>query len=203
MAMSGSTSEALSKQLDDLKSRVEQDGLLVQDNRLLVTLMIGANDLCMWDCQRPKYQLNLFMTKMSEFIRVAIVYFGRSNLKILIGEIPALEGIPYRAAGTGMEAFALLECPCAYRNGPLYPFTSRIQEYNSVFHRLASDYPELIWITGVLREEALKDWPAEMTSNLDRFHPSKWAHTHFARKIFQQIQEWDASDKETASITDQ
>lgn len=163
--------------------RFEEDSTLLHEGRILLTLVIGANDLCLWDCHRPESQLNSFKLNINQFINDIINYFS-DRIDILVGELPALEGIPSRANGTLMEPFALLECPCAYYKPSLtqkYSFKSRIEMYNQVIRNLPS-----IIITDALRKDELKDWPSEMTSKLDAFHPSKWAHSYFAEKIFQE-----------------
>jgi hypothetical protein len=185
VAMSGSTSESLPVQLELLKTRGIEDSL-VENSDILLTLLIGANDLCMWDCHRPIYQLKSFTENVKSFISDSRAHFG-SGLRILIGLLPALEGIPSRAFGSGMEAFALLECPCAYKSNELYPFATRIEAYNAVLEAMARNNSDFVWITSVLRDEELKDWPPKMTSELDRFHPSKWAQEHFALKIFEEL----------------
>lgn len=192
VALTGSTAEALKLQFIELKKRVEEDkNIFPRDGKILLILLIGANDLCMWDCHRPLTQLSSFRQNLIEFLDNVYEYFGEEKgwgrLDVLIGEIPALEGVPERAKGTGMEAFAVLECPCAYssRTGE-YSFVDRIEVYNEFIRSLPfSHYPSpFIKITNVLREEELKNWPKEMTSKLDAFHPSKWAQEYFAKKIY-------------------
>ena len=182
VAMTGSTSEALPLQLTEITKRVEEDkdsGVFPPSGRILFTLLIGSNDLCMWDCRRPETQLNSFRTHVTQFIGDILGYFGEERIDVLVAEIPALEGVPVRANGTVMEPFAVLECPCSYRNNPTYSFASRIELYNQVLRSIPS-----IKLTDALRREKLKDWPPEMTSKLDAFHPSKWAHGYFGKMIF-------------------
>lgn len=188
MALTGSTSEALPLQFVELKKRIEEDkekGIFPLDGKILLTLLIGANDLCMWDCRRPSSQLESFQQYLDGFLEDVYEYFGEERLDVLVAEIPALEGVPERAKGTVMEAFALLECPCAYSTKSVdYSFADRIDLYNQYIRTLYLSYAS-IRITRVLREEELKDWPKEMTSKLDAFHPSKWAQEYFAKKIYQ------------------
>ena len=186
VALTGSTAEALKLQFIELKKRVEEDkDIFPWDGKILLILLIGANDLCMWDCRRPLTQLSSFRQNLIEFLDNVYDHFGKDKkLDVLIGEIPALEGIPERAKGTGMEAFAVLECPCAYSFKTAdYSFDERIEVYNQFIRNLSFLYPSII-VTRVLREEELKDWPKEMTSKLDAFHPSKWAQEYFAKKIY-------------------
>ena len=201
VALTGSTAEALPMQFLELEKRIEEDkmikGLFPDKGRILLTLVIGANDLCMWDCHRPSTQLNSFTKHLQTFLRSVFDYFG-DRLDLLIGEIPALEGIPERDVGTGMEAFALLECPCAYykptRFNNYYSFFSRIQIYNEILKNISMTFnsdSSHVFVSSALREKDLKDWPREMTSKLDGFHPSKWAHSYFAQKIFDELYTWD------------
>lgn len=187
VAMTGSTAEALPVQFNELVKRIEEDAeFFPAEGKILVTLLIGANDLCMWDCRRPDSQLASFQRHVEEFLENVYGYFG-GRVDILIGEIPALEGVPDRAKGTIMEPFAVLECPCAYhKQGDEYSFADRINLYNSFIKKLK--FPSLM-ITSVLREDELKDWPKAMTSKLDAFHPSKWAQEYFAEKIFLEIRD--------------
>lgn len=186
--MTGSTAEALPLQFNELVKRIEEDAeLFPSEGKILLTLLIGANDLCMWDCRRPDKQLASFQRHVDDFLGSVYGYFGDGRVDVLIGEIPALEGVPARAKGTIMEPFAVLECPCAYqKQSDGYSFVDRIDRYNGFIKKLK--YPSLM-ITDVLREEALKDWPAKMTSKLDAFHPSKWAQEYFAEKIFEAMGE--------------
>lgn len=137
----------------------------------------------MWDCHRPANQLASFKRNVKEFIDKISKHF--QDFDLLIGEIPGLEGIPFRAFGTGMEGFALIECPCAYYNLKNYSFKSRINLYNEFLRSLITR--KGVIITSILREEELKDWPPKMTSKLDAFHPSKWAQQYFALKIYQDL----------------
>lgn len=184
VALTGATSEALPLQFEELKKRYEEDHKNI-NARILLTLLIGANDLCMWDCHRPAHQLSSFKTHVSDFINSVNDYFG--DVDVLVGEIPSLEGIPERASGTGMAGFALLECPCAYYKAlGDYSFAKRIDLYNEFLRSLTRI--DRVKVTAVLREDELKDWPMEMTSKLDAFHPSKWAQEHFALKIYNELQ---------------
>ena len=193
VAITGATSEALPLQLAELKKRLEEDAVDLKEKSVLVTLLIGANDLCMWDCRRPEYQLESFRKHVNDFIDgITDSTSGANNLDILVAEVPALEGVPLRAKGTIMEPFAVLECPCAYKNGSDYNFTERIDKYNQILRDLKSSSqdpprPRII-VTNVLRREELKDWPGNMTSKLDAFHPSKHAHSYFARKLFTEME---------------
>jgi hypothetical protein len=184
VAMTGSTSEALPLQYAELVKRVEEDGLA--DGRILLTLLIGANDLCMWDCRRPEGQLASFQHHLTLFVDEIKLYFG-DRVDLLVAEIPALEDVPERTKGTLMEGFAVLECPCAYYKSTNYSFSARVNLYNEAISSLLRS-PQVI-ITSVLREEELKNWPDEMTSKLDAFHPSKWAHGYFAKKIYKELEE--------------
>ena len=193
VAMTGATAEALPIQFVELEKRIEEDEKVVAGGgggggRVLLTLLIGANDLCMWDCRRPSSQLSSFQEHLNDFLARVYEYFD-DRVDVLIGEIPALEGVPERAKGTVMEPFAVLECPCPYYK-PLKPedylFANRIAAYNKIIDDLKFLYPSII-ITSVLREEELKDWPWEMTSKLDAFHPSKWAQEYFAKKIYEEL----------------
>lgn len=189
--MTGSTAEGLPLQLSELKLRLEEDQLVLRGDRVLVTLLIGANDLCMWDCRRPEFQLESFQSHLFDFlngiIEHLVVELGAES-DILLAEIPALEGVPSRAKGTIMEPFALLECPCAYHPDKSYDFRDRINRYNQVIHDLVTESPARIMISSVLRTEELEDWPGNMTSKLDAFHPSKQAHSYFAQKIFTEME---------------
>lgn len=192
VAITGATSEALSLQLAELKRRLEEDSADLKDQSVLVTLLIGANDLCMWDCRRPEFQLESFRKHVNDFIDGIVSDTSANNLDILVAEVPALEGVPQRAKGTIMEPFAVLECPCAYKNGNIYNFTERIDKYNQILRDLKSSpqnppRPRII-VTNALRREELKDWPGNMTSKLDAFHPSKHAHSYFARKLFTEME---------------
>lgn len=187
--MTGATSEALPLQYSELIKRVEEDGLSFSPlrSRIFLTVLIGANDLCMWDCRRPSTQYESFRSHLTQFITKIYSYFGDS-VDILLSEIPALEGIPIRSNGSVMEPFAVLECPCAYHPDKSYSFATRIEMYNQVIRSLA---PAVHLVTNVLRREELKDWSPEMTSKLDAFHPSKWAHGYFAKKIFNELKSFD------------
>lgn len=187
VAMTGSTSEALPLQYIELIKRIEEDGVAIwEGERILLTLLIGANDLCMWDCRRPFEQLESFRFHLKNFAKDVLKYFG-DKIDVLVGEIPALEDIPIRSNGTIMEPFAILECPCAYYKSKAsgnYSFSSRIDMYNEVIRSL----PPSVKITSVLRQVELKDWPPEMTSKLDAFHPSRWAHSYFAKLIYEELE---------------
>lgn len=189
MALTGSTAEGLQLQFIELKKRIEEDQDIFQrDGKFLLTLFIGANDLCMWDCRRPSSQLESFRQNLLGFLDNVYGYFGE-RVDVLIGEIAALEGVPERAKGSMMESFAVLECPCAYyySKSKDYSFIDRINLYNQfIYKNLSYLYPSII-ITKVLREEELKDWSKNMTSKLDAFHPSKWAQEYFAKKIYNEI----------------
>ena len=191
MAITGSTSEALPIQLTELKQRLEEDNAILRGERVLLTLLMGANDLCMWDCRRPDIQLESFQSHIKNFISETIEYFSIERgavLDILIAEIPALEGVPQRAKGTLMEPFAVLECPCAYHPVQDYSFIDRINLYNQIIRNIKPQPHADIIITNVLRREKLKDWPINMTSKLYAFHPSKHAHSYFARKLFTEME---------------
>lgn len=189
VAMTGATSEALLLQWMELKRRFVKEAYFMK-GPILLTLMIGVNDLCMWDCSRPEAQLRAFKYNLNAFIQKVGEYFG-DRVSVLIGEIPNLDGVPERAGGSIMESFARLECPCAY-SGSGYDFKKRIGEYNEIINDLRFGRDEndhRIVITSVLRREQLKDWPREFTSKLDAFHPSQQAQSYFAQEIFNELEE--------------
>ena len=191
VAITGATSEALPLQLNELKLRLEEDKISLRGEKVLLTLLIGSNDLCMWDCRRPETQLESFRTHLNDFLTKLIEFLAEekgADLDILVAEIAALEGVPLRAKGTVMEPFAILECPCAYHPIKFYDFADRVDQYNQILRDFRTKLSARIIVTSVLRREELKDWPVNMTSKLDAFHPSKQAHSYFARKIFTEME---------------
>lgn len=201
-ALTGSTSGALNLQIDYLVSQFRDMRREYADRDLdaewkLLTLHIGANDLCSFSCGDPQPRDVGHVAFFRQNVAMALSRLRGQfpRMIVVVERIATLSAIPDRVerlcrSTPWQRRFPRIECPCAYGEDDL---GRRVREFNEALSETIATFAgsdEFVVVEmDTIGGWAMEDWPANFTSPLDCFHPSILAHERLARCLWQSLLE--------------
>eukprot|EP00128_Syssomonas_multiformis_P018586 Colp12_sorted_trinity150504_noHs@850 len=166
----------------------------------LLTLFIGANDLCLVGCNNittllkgiDRWEANVKASIEEVRAQIPRVFV---NLVQIFNVSRVYELSRKTSWCTNVHRVLPIECVCAFTPSALggdklrYTLDMTAQEYNRRLERIAASYEGKYEDFAVVAQPAFKDgtlddMPPGLLSKLDCFHPSVWAHQQMAMHLW-------------------